>query len=65
MPVFGPRELIEDVFKKNLCIGCGACVELCPYFKNYKGQTAMLYPCTLSRGRCFAFCPLTARTSNL
>jgi coenzyme F420 hydrogenase subunit beta len=65
MPVFGPRELIEDVFKKDLCIGCGACVELCPYFKNYKGKTAMLYPCTLSRGRCFAFCPLTARTSNL
>jgi coenzyme F420 hydrogenase subunit beta len=57
MPVFGPNELIEDVFNKGLCIGCGACVALCPYFKNYKGKTAMLFPCTLSRGQCFAFCP--------
>jgi coenzyme F420 hydrogenase subunit beta len=57
MPVFGPSELIEDVFKRDLCIGCGACVELCPYFKNYKGKTTMLFPCNLSRGLCFAFCP--------
>jgi coenzyme F420 hydrogenase subunit beta len=57
MRVFGPNELIEDVFKKDLCIGCGACVALCPYFKNYRGKTAMLFPCTLSRGQCFAFCP--------
>ena len=57
MHVFGSSELIEDVLKKDLCIGCGACVELCPYFKNYKGKTAMLFGCTLSQGRCFAFCP--------
>jgi len=57
MPVFGPNELIEDVINKDLCIGCGACVEQCPYLKNYRGKTAMLFPCTLSRGRCFAFCP--------
>ena len=59
MQVYGPSELVEDVLKKELCIGCGACVNLCPYFKNYKGKTAMLFPCTLSRGRCFAFCPKT------
>jgi coenzyme F420 hydrogenase subunit beta len=59
MQVFGSNELVEDVLKKELCIGCGACVNLCPYFKNYKGKTAMLFPCTLSRGRCFAFCPKT------
>jgi coenzyme F420 hydrogenase subunit beta len=57
MHVFGSSELIEDVLDKDLCIGCGACVELCPYFKNYKGKTAILFPCTLTRGRCFAFCP--------
>jgi len=57
MHVFGSSELIEDVLNKDLCIGCGACVELCPYFKNYKGKTAILFPCTLTRGRCFAFCP--------
>ena len=57
MHVFGSSELIEDVLNKDLCIGCGACVELCPYFKNHKGKTAMLFGCTLSQGRCFAFCP--------
>jgi coenzyme F420 hydrogenase subunit beta len=57
MHVFGSSELIEDVLNKDLCIGCGACVELCPYFKNHKGKTAMLFACTLSQGRCFAFCP--------
>ena len=34
MQVYGPCELIEDVLKKELCVGCGACVDLCPYFKN-------------------------------
>jgi coenzyme F420 hydrogenase subunit beta len=55
--VFGPKELMEDVHLKELCIGCGACVELCPYFRNYKGKTAQLFPCTLAQGRCFAYCP--------
>ncbi|MBN2282404.1 MAG: Coenzyme F420 hydrogenase/dehydrogenase, beta subunit C-terminal domain [Deltaproteobacteria bacterium] len=57
MSLFGPNELIEDVINKNLCIGCGACIELCPYFRSYKGRTAMLFPCTKEEGRCYAFCP--------
>lgn len=57
MRVFGPKELLEDVHQKNLCVGCGACVELCPYFRSYKGKTAMLFPCDLSQGRCYAHCP--------
>lgn len=55
--VFGSKELLEDVHDRELCIGCGACVELCPYFRNYKGKTAQLFPCTLPQGRCFAYCP--------
>ena len=55
--LFGSNELIEDVHKRDLCIGCGACVDLCPYFKNYKGKTAQLFPCTLEQGRCYAYCP--------
>lgn len=55
--VFGSNELIEDVHKRELCIGCGACVDICPYFKNYKGKTSQLFPCTLDQGRCFAYCP--------
>ena len=57
MQVFGSSELLEAVFEKDLCIGCGACVELCPYFKSHKGKTAMLFPCSLPQGQCFAFCP--------
>ncbi len=55
--IFGSAELLEDVHKRDLCIGCGACVDLCPYFKNYKGKTSRLFACTLEQGRCFAYCP--------
>ena len=55
--ILGSSELIEDVHKRELCIGCGACVDICPYFKNYKGKTAQLFPCTLEQGRCYAYCP--------
>ena len=55
--ILGSNELLEDVHKRDLCIGCGACVDICPYFKNYKGKTAQLFPCTLEQGRCYAYCP--------
>lgn len=57
MHVFGSSELLEDVHQKDLCIGCGGCVNLCPYFKNHRGKTTMLFPCTLAEGRCNAYCP--------
>jgi len=53
----GQKDLQEIVLGGNLCTGCGACIELCPYFKSYRGKTAVLFPCTLPRGRCFAYCP--------
>jgi len=55
--VFGSKELAEDVLAQELCIGCGACVNLCPYYKNYQGKTARLFPCDLAKGRCHAYCP--------
>ncbi|MBW2284785.1 MAG: 4Fe-4S binding protein [Deltaproteobacteria bacterium] len=57
MKIFGPNELSEDVLKKGLCVGCGACVNLCPYYRTHLGKTAMVFPCTLTEGRCFAYCP--------
>ncbi len=57
MNVFGPTELVEDVQKGGLCIGCGACVGLCPYFLNHKGKTVQIFTCSLTQGRCFAACP--------
>jgi coenzyme F420 hydrogenase subunit beta len=55
--IFGSGELLEDVHQRDLCIGCGACVDLCPYLKNYRGKTSQLFPCSLEQGRCFAYCP--------
>ncbi len=59
MHVFGPNELLADVLNTGRCVGCGACVNLCPYFKTYKGRTAMLFDCNRATGRCYAFCPKT------
>lgn len=57
MQIFGPRELVKDIHEKEICVACGACVDLCPYFKAHRGKIAMLFPCDLSSGRCYAFCP--------
>lgn len=57
MKRFGSRELLENVIHQDLCISCGACQDLCPYFRSYRGKTAMLFPCTQAEGRCFAYCP--------
>ncbi len=59
MQNLGSTELTEDVQKKGLCVNCGTCVGQCPYFMSHKGTIAMLFPCTMTEGRCFANCPKT------
>ncbi len=59
MKIFGAGELASGVIQSGLCIGCGACINLCPYFQNYRGKTAVLFPCDREQGRCFAYCPKT------
>ncbi|MCB2227606.1 MAG: Coenzyme F420 hydrogenase/dehydrogenase, beta subunit C-terminal domain [Desulfarculaceae bacterium] len=55
----GPRQLLSEVQQAGLCVGCGSCVELCPYFRSHGGKTVMLHDCDLSEGRCHAWCPKT------
>ena len=57
MKIFGATKLAETVIQTELCSGCGACIDLCPYFRSYRGKTAYLFPCTREEGRCFAYCP--------
>lgn len=53
----GQEAVRVNVLEGGLCTGCGACVDLCPYFKSYKGKTTVLFPCIVEDGRCFAYCP--------
>lgn len=53
----GQQELCAAVIHEDLCTGCGACIDLCPYFRSYRGKTAALFPCDIEEGRCFAYCP--------
>ena len=57
MHLHGSKELVSDVHERELCIGCGGCVDLCPYLRVHQGKARMLFPCTLEQGRCFAHCP--------
>lgn len=57
MKSFGAAKLMDSVISAGLCCGCGACINLCPYFHSYRGKTAAIFPCNLEAGRCFAYCP--------
>lgn len=53
----GCQELKTKVIKEGLCTLCGACVGMCPYLVIYKGRIVLRDTCTISQGRCTAFCP--------
>jgi len=57
MQIFGPEELLQRIHGQDLCTACGACVDLCPYFKTHKGKISQIFSCDRSQGRCYAHCP--------
>lgn len=56
----GLNSLIEEVFKRDLCLSCGACVNLCPYLLSVDGRIGPLGDCEIEEGRCYNYCPRTS-----
>ncbi|RJR18018.1 MAG: hypothetical protein C4582_12105 [Desulfobacteraceae bacterium] len=55
-------ELITRVIEKGICVNCGACVGLCPYFAYFDGRVAVMDRCGAGTGRCLQVCPRAAYT---
>lgn len=53
----GQQMLIERVLDKGICVKCGACVGLCPYFSYWDGQVIALDACQAETWRCLQYCP--------
>ena len=47
----------SKVIGQDLCTGCGACVNLCPYQKIHRDSTVNLHVCDRLDGRCRNYCP--------
>lgn len=53
----GQDALLETVINKGLCVTCGACVDLCPYFTYVDGRVIVMDRCRAGEGSCFRWCP--------
>ena len=62
----GQCELVKKVIQQGLCVNCGACVGMCPYFDYFDGKVVVLDQCRLETGRCIQICPrIASDTSSL
>ncbi|MFH0813564.1 MAG: Coenzyme F420 hydrogenase/dehydrogenase, beta subunit C-terminal domain [Pseudomonadota bacterium] len=53
----GQELLITNVLDRGICIRCGACVGLCPYFDYFDGKVVVLDRCQAETWRCLQVCP--------
>lgn len=53
----GQGRLIAQVITKGLCVRCGACVGICPYFNYFDGKVVIMDPCPAGTFRCLQVCP--------
>lgn len=53
----GQALLIEKVLNQGTCVGCGACVGLCPYFHYFDGKVVVIDRCHADTWRCLQLCP--------
>ncbi|WP_028320926.1 Coenzyme F420 hydrogenase/dehydrogenase, beta subunit C-terminal domain [Desulfatiglans anilini] len=56
----GQAGLIEQVIAPGLCVGCGACVGLCPYQEYKDGRIVVIDRCHAENSRCYLICPQCA-----
>ena len=57
----GQAKVIADVIDAGVCVGCGACVGLCPYFDYFNGKVVVMDRCYAEPSRCAQICPRIAR----
>jgi len=50
-------ELESRVIDKGLCVNCGACEGMCPYWHSIRGRMMHDFECFREDGRCLCFCP--------
>ncbi|MCF8144378.1 MAG: Coenzyme F420 hydrogenase/dehydrogenase, beta subunit C-terminal domain [Deltaproteobacteria bacterium] len=53
----GQGRLIARVINKGLCVRCGACVGLCPYFNYFDGKVVVMDLCPAGTFQCLQVCP--------
>ena len=53
----GQYRLIHDVINQGICVRCGACVGLCPYFDYVDGNVVVTDRCNADTWRCLQLCP--------
>jgi len=53
----GQCQLIDKVISRGICVKCGACVGICPYFDYFDGKIVVLDRCTSDTWRCLQICP--------
>jgi coenzyme F420 hydrogenase subunit beta len=53
----GQYRLIDRVINQGICIRCGACVGLCPYFDYLDGKVVVMDRCNADTWRCLQLCP--------
>jgi coenzyme F420 hydrogenase subunit beta len=55
--VQGQHRLVESVIQAGICVGCGACVGICPYLDYFDGRVVVQDPCQADTWRCLQVCP--------
>ena len=53
----GQGTVIADVIHAGICVRCGACVGICPYFEFFNGKVVVMDRCYAEPSRCFQVCP--------